>query len=76
MPRQPRQKYTHRRNNDETYDSICAGCFLTVARGLRAEEDLVCFEAQHDCPISFLAERGVLRDRLKENDDDSLAEAS
>ena len=76
MARAYRARFPHRRNNDGTFDSICPDCSLSVARGLRTEAELVPFEALHDCPISYLAERGVLRDRSKNNGDDPLAAAS
>ncbi|MGA8876414.1 MAG: hypothetical protein WCC25_07785 [Candidatus Korobacteraceae bacterium] len=41
-------QYAHRRNEDETFDSICKLCFLTVARAYR-ETDLFQLELRHVC---------------------------
>jgi len=43
------EKYSHRPNDDGTYDSICRTCVRTVARGLR-EAKLAEAEALHNCP--------------------------
>jgi len=41
-------QYAHRHNYDETFDSICQRCFLTVARAYR-EADLHQLELRHVC---------------------------
>ena len=41
-------QYAHRRNDDETFDSICKLCSLTVARAYR-EIDLFQLELRHVC---------------------------
>ncbi|HKD84179.1 MAG TPA: hypothetical protein VKB58_05480 [Terriglobales bacterium] len=41
-------QYAHRRNSDETFDSICKECYLTVARAYR-ESDLLHLEFRHVC---------------------------
>jgi hypothetical protein len=41
-------QYAHRRNHDETFDSICKLCSLTVARAYR-EADLFQLEFRHVC---------------------------
>lgn len=41
-------QYAHRRNDDETVDSICKLCYLTVARAYR-ETDLCQLELRHVC---------------------------
>lgn len=41
-------QYAHRRNHDQTLDSICKLCSLTVARAYR-EIDLVQLELRHVC---------------------------
>ena len=41
-------QYAHRRNDDETFDSICKLCSLTVARAYR-ETDLFHLELRHIC---------------------------
>jgi len=40
--------YAHRRNDDETFDSVCTLCDLTVARVYR-ESDLYHLELRHVC---------------------------
>jgi len=42
-------QFTHRKNSDGTYDSICMKCFLTVAREKRSDTVLTEPELQHDC---------------------------
>ena len=41
-------KYAHRYNRDGTTDSICKGCFMTVARAIW-EADLERAESLHRC---------------------------
>jgi hypothetical protein len=41
-------QYAHRRNADQTLDSICKLCYLTVARAYR-EVDLALLELRHVC---------------------------
>ncbi len=41
-------QYAHRRNHDETFDSICKLCSLTVARAYR-ETNLSQLELRHVC---------------------------
>ena len=41
-------KFTHRHNPDGTHDSICHGCFQTIAK-VRDETELPRFEKQHAC---------------------------
>ena len=43
------KKYSHRPNEDGTYDSICHICARTVARSMR-EAKLEEAEALHNCP--------------------------
>jgi len=51
MPRNP-EHYSHRRNTDETYDSICMRCFATISTQktkallARAEEEHLCHPLQ------------------------------
>lgn len=46
----------HRRNNDGRWDSICLGCFLTIARA-KTEAELREQELHHACiPIEFSQE--------------------
>lgn len=40
--------YSHRHNDDGTYDAICLRCFRTVAHR-PDEQELKAFEATHDC---------------------------
>jgi hypothetical protein len=42
------EQYAHHRNYDETFDSICKLCSLTVARAYR-ETDLLQLELRHVC---------------------------
>jgi hypothetical protein len=42
------EQYTHQRNLDETFDSVCKLCCLTVARAYR-ETDLCHLELRHVC---------------------------
>ena len=41
-------KFAHRQNRDGTFDSICRGCFLTIATS-QSEVDLGGFERGHFC---------------------------
>ena len=43
------KNYSHRPNDDDTYDSICPICTRTVARGM-AEVKLAEAETLHKCP--------------------------
>lgn len=40
--------YSHRRNADQTFDSICHRCFSTVAT-VPHEADLAWYEQRHQC---------------------------
>ena len=42
-------EYTHRLNDDGTFDSICLHCFHTITTA-NSEPELVFGEAQHSCP--------------------------
>jgi hypothetical protein len=42
------QSYVHRSNRDGSYDSICTGCFATVASA-RNEAELSMRECTHVC---------------------------
>lgn len=58
---------THRRNDDGTWDSICHGCFQTIARAkceteLRKQElKHVCHPHQHSHEIDRLESYGPER---------------
>jgi hypothetical protein len=41
-------KFFHRTNDNSTVDSICTGCFATIAVA-RSHEDLLEAEASHAC---------------------------
>jgi hypothetical protein len=43
-----RDQFVHRHNPDQTYDSICVTCILTVAKA-NQEQDLAASEQQHVC---------------------------
>ena len=43
------EQFSHRPNQDGTYDSICRVCVRTVARGL-PEARLAAAETIHNCP--------------------------
>ena len=46
-------KFPHRHNKDGSFDSICDTCYVTVAR-VKAETDLMQFEARHVCdPVNL-----------------------
>jgi hypothetical protein len=57
------EKYSHRPNEDGTYDSICHACLRTVARGM-SEARLVEAEKLHNCP-------GLRQDSLSESNKNS-----
>jgi hypothetical protein len=57
--------FRHRRNPDDTWDSICMKCFLTVETAMQ-EEDLAGAERSHDC-----AELLAMRTRQGVKEDDS-----
>jgi hypothetical protein len=40
--------FRHRHNPDDTWDSICTNCYLTVETAMQ-EEDLAGAERSHDC---------------------------
>jgi hypothetical protein len=44
----PKMKFPHRRNQDETRDSICRACLATVAT-IQNEEGLRAHERTHIC---------------------------
>jgi hypothetical protein len=52
----------HRHNPNNSFDSICLICFVTIARA-RHEVELVELERDHVCESAFLAERGMLTPR-------------
>ena len=54
--------YTHLRNEDGSYDSVCHACFESVARG-KPKSKLKQFEKARECHSAFLAERGHLTER-------------
>ena len=43
------KRFSHRPNDDGTYDSICPVCAATVARGM-GESLLPAAELRHKCP--------------------------
>jgi hypothetical protein len=45
--------FTHRRNPDGTFDSICMSCFQTVGHEVR-ESDLAAAEANHKCIVKLI----------------------
>jgi len=48
MSRKALPNFPHRRNPDGTVDSICAGCFRTIATALN-EAQLQTAESTHQC---------------------------
>jgi hypothetical protein len=48
--------FAHRENGNGTFDSICLGCYLTVATA-RREEDLTAEERRHHCWASRSSEK-------------------
>ena len=47
--------FAHRHNLDSTFDSICTGCFCTIATA-RTESELAEAEKEHACEPSPLCE--------------------
>ena len=45
----PRVSFAHRHNPDGSFDSICSGCFATLATTAE-ESNLREAEESHDCP--------------------------
>ena len=45
--------FTHRKNADGTFDSICLSCFRTVGSA-NIESELTESERQHICPNDFI----------------------
>jgi hypothetical protein len=66
MPHVRTPIFPHRRNQNGSFESICPGCFLTVARA-ETEADLRIAEAEHVCECSLLAERGVFYSLVSED---------
>jgi hypothetical protein len=48
MPTLLKPSFPHRHNADGSYDSICLGCFATVA-SVTEECDLEFYESEHKC---------------------------
>jgi len=48
MPRTLKPRFPHRHNADETHDSICTSCFVTVATVMN-ESELAGHEIAHVC---------------------------
>lgn len=46
-------QFVHRLNDDDTIDSICRDCFITIATAL-SESDLEGEERKHRCDPSLL----------------------
>ena len=53
-------KFTHRQNEDGTFDSICLSCFLTVANA-GSELQLEIFERRHVCDEMMLRHFEAMR---------------
>ena len=49
--------FPHRRNKDESFDSICLKCFATVARA-NSESELEQYDKLHVCDPMSSAKRG------------------
>lgn len=47
-------KFSHRQNEDGTFDSICRSCFATIAT-TKSEHQLDSFERAHVCDALALA---------------------
>jgi hypothetical protein len=48
--------FYHRNNDDGSFDSICLGCFLTVAF-TQCEENLLALERNHECDLVPFSEK-------------------
>jgi hypothetical protein len=58
-------QFVHRLNDDETIDSICRDCFITIATAV-SETDLKGEERKHHCDPSLL-DRYIRNTRHSEN---------
>jgi len=47
--------FTHRKNHDGSFDSICRTCFATAVRA-RPESELAAHEKAHNCESASLSE--------------------
>jgi hypothetical protein len=58
-PAMYRSGFTHRKNRDGSWDSICLKCFVTVASapGVRVESELAKTDEVHECERSILSQR-------------------
>lgn len=59
--------FVHRQNEDGTFDSICIGCFQTVALGMN-EPDLEQLEGEHVCVAEDRARFDEWRSRSRRTD--------
>ena len=50
-------RFTHRRNDDGSFDSICWVCFAAVVRA-KPESELPGYEKDHNCESVALSEEG------------------
>lgn len=48
--------YSRTQNENETYNTYCLYCFLTVAAAVETKEDLEQLECNHVCPERALSE--------------------
>ena len=62
--------FQHRHNSDDTWDSICLGCYLTVATA-GEEEDLSTAEHSHDCAALLHAKNAHHLETLGSSDNPS-----
>ena len=53
-------KFSHRHNEDGTFDSVCRDCFMTIATA-NVECDLDASEKRHVCDAGILRHIEVLR---------------
>ena len=64
MPQTRTPIFPHRRNRDGSFESICPGCFMTIAHA-QNETELKSVETRHVCECSLLAERGMYYSQVR-----------
>ena len=62
--------FAHRHNHDDTWDSICRICYLTVATA-DTEEDLAAPEHNHDCDELWVVKKARIRGKPDVSEDPS-----
>jgi hypothetical protein len=52
----PKNMYSRTQNENGSYNSRCLDCFMTIARYVATEEELIRRESNHICPEKALAD--------------------